>query len=77
MSRFQANKAGLRPLLQIVHAWEMYSVIFLTFSYNGGVVLDDDQEVAGLFKNGRELEYCKSSPGLKVLELVVQSFSGI
>jgi len=37
-----------------------------------GVVLDDDQGVAGFFKNGHELKDCKGSADLQVLEPAVQ-----
>ena len=38
-----------------------------------GVVLDDDQGVTGLFKNGHELKDCEGSADLQVLEFAVQS----
>jgi hypothetical protein len=38
-----------------------------------GVVFDDDQGVAGLFKNGRELKDCEGSADLQILKPVVQS----
>jgi hypothetical protein len=37
-----------------------------------GIVLDDDQGVAGLFKNGHELKDCEGSADIKFLELAVQ-----
>jgi len=37
-----------------------------------GVVLDDDQEVAGLFKNGHELKDREGPADLQVLEPAVQ-----
>ena len=67
MDQFQVNKAGLRLL------WIHRCGVLV----DQEVVLDDDQDVAGLFQDGRELKYSKNSAGLKVLELAVQSFSEI
>jgi hypothetical protein len=36
-----------------------------------GVVLDDDQGVASLFKNDHELKDCECTADVKVLELAV------
>ena len=41
-----------------------------------GVVLDDDQRVAGLFKNGHELKDCEGSADLQILESAVQPAEG-
>ena len=38
-----------------------------------GVVLDDDQRVAGLFKKGHELKDCEGPADFQVLEPAVQS----
>jgi hypothetical protein len=38
-----------------------------------GFVLDDDQGVAGLFKNGHELKGCEGSADIKFLGLAVKS----
>ena len=40
-------------------------------------MLDDDQGVAGLFKNGHELKDCKGSADLQVLEPAVQPAKGV
>ena len=39
-----------------------------------GVVLDDDQGVAGLFKNGHELKDCEGSADLQVMESHFQGY---
>jgi hypothetical protein len=50
----------------------MYLPVACSVLLEHGVVLDDDQGVAGLFQNGHELKDREGPAYLQVLELAVQ-----
>ena len=66
------SKAEQRPLLQHRANLGRRTPPFLGRPLRARAVLDDDQGVAGLFKNGHELKDCESSADLQVPEPAIQ-----